>query len=181
MQPDMAQAALNNNAHTQVFIPQFDTDITQAFAEIQSDIEQLLTGRATHHRGIKWTLSVTIRFVRWTLDGELVTSDIVFTSDVLQLFIGDDVEDSIARAMRDVFAQTEDFHENGSGWNFEKVVKVQVSDVVFDPLRVGQSSFLELPKGIWSSQAVLNVKNLHDSKCIIWSILAQWHPVKENQ
>ena len=52
----MAQAALNNNAHTRLFIPQFDTDITQAFSEVQSDIEQVLTGRVTHHRGIKWTL-----------------------------------------------------------------------------------------------------------------------------
>ena len=51
MQLDMAQAALNNNAHTRVFIPQFDTDITQAFSEVQSDIEQVLTGRVTHHRG----------------------------------------------------------------------------------------------------------------------------------
>ena len=177
----MAQAALNNNAHTRVFIPQFDTDITQAFSEVQSDIEQVLTGRVTHHRGIKWTLSVTVRFVRWTVEGELVTSDIVFTSEVLQLFIGDDIEDSIARALRDVFAQTEDFHENGSGWNLEKIVKIQVSDVVYDPLRVGESSFLELPKGIWSSHAVLNVRNLSDSKCIVWSILAQWHPVKRNQ
>ena len=70
-----------------MLIPQFDTDVTQAFAEVQSDIEQILTGRVRHHRGIKWTLSVTVRFVRWTVDGELVSSDIVFTSEVLQLFI----------------------------------------------------------------------------------------------
>ena len=84
--------------------------------------------------------------MRWTVEGELVTSDIVFTSEVLQLFIGDDNEDSIARALRDVFAQSEDFHENGSGWNLEKIVKIQVSDVVYDPLRVGESSFWNYQK-----------------------------------
>ena len=118
--------------------------------------------------------------MRWTVEGELVTSDIIFKSEVLQLFIVNDIEDSIAKALRDVFAQTEDFHENGSGWTLEKIVKIQVSDVVYDPFRVGESSFLALPKGIWSSQAVLNVRNPSDSKCIIWSILAQWHPVERN-
>ena len=41
--------------------------------------------------------------------------------------------------------------------DFGKNVKIQVSDVVYDTFRVGESSFLEPPKGIWSSQAVLNV------------------------
>ena len=54
----MAQAALNNNAHTQVFIPHI-----RMLAEGQSDIKQVLTGRVRCQRGINWTLPVTVRFV----------------------------------------------------------------------------------------------------------------------
>ena len=39
------------------------------------------------------------------------------------------------------------------------------------------SSYIPTPKKLLSKKALVNVQNLHDDKCFIWSVLAGLHPI----
>ena len=48
----------------------------------------------------------------------------------------------------------------------------------YDPLRA--SSYIQLPDKLVKKKACVNVRNVKDEKCFLWSILASLHPVEVN-
>uniref|UniRef100_A0ABD2W704 Uncharacterized protein n=1 Tax=Trichogramma kaykai TaxID=54128 RepID=A0ABD2W704_9HYME len=69
------------------------------------------------------------------------------------------------------------FCENGSGWMVNRIVKLAVVMLNYEPFK--GSSYIELPKQIFNKRATINVKN-SDQKCFMWSVLAALHEAPEN-
>uniref|UniRef100_A0ABD2X6Y4 C2H2-type domain-containing protein n=1 Tax=Trichogramma kaykai TaxID=54128 RepID=A0ABD2X6Y4_9HYME len=61
------------------------------------------------------------------------------------------------------------FCENGSGWTVNRIIKLTVVMLNYEPFKGG--SFIPLPQQISNRRATVNVKN-KDNKCFVWSILA---------
>ena len=64
----------------------------------------------------------------------------------------------------------------GSGWKFEKVIKLVLHTTRWDPVSAG--SYIELPQALKNRKAIINMKN-QDDKCFMWCVLRALNP-KDN-
>ena len=64
----------------------------------------------------------------------------------------------------------------GSGWRFEKVIKLVLHTTRWDTINAG--SYIELPQALKNKKAIINMKN-QDDKCFMWSVLRALNP-KDN-
>ncbi|KAL7292276.1 hypothetical protein TKK_0013887 [Trichogramma kaykai] len=70
------------------------------------------------------------------------------------------------------------FCENGSGWTVNRIIKLTVVVLNYEPFK--GASFIPLPKQISNKGATVNVIN-KDEKCFMWSILTALHPDHTNR
>ena len=66
---------------------------------------------------------------------------------------------------------------NGSGWYFKEVIRIEIHLADYKLMRGG--SYIPLPDFIKKKNAIINIKN-KDEKCFIWSVLRYLHPVQKN-
>ncbi|GFY34052.1 c2H2-type domain-containing protein [Trichonephila clavipes] len=71
--------------------------------------------------------------------------------------------------------ESEDFEGRDSGWTLDEILRLEVRTNRYSPFR-GSSSFIEVPKQIAETKAIINVINKKDSQCFMWSILAALYP-----
>ena len=64
----------------------------------------------------------------------------------------------------------------GSGWVFEKVIKLVLHTTRWEPVSAG--SYIELPQALKNRKAIINMKN-QDDKCFMWCVLRALNP-KDN-
>ena len=69
------------------------------------------------------------------------------------------------------------FMQAGSGWTLEENNALVLEMVDYQP--IGASSYIELPKDVYDTKSIVNVKN-EDQQCFMWSILAALHPADYN-
>ena len=80
-------------------------------------------------------------------------------------------------AYKDLFTKFDEQERQGSGWYLSKIIHIEVHTATLLPLAA--SSYIELPKKVKRTEAVINIKN-EDNMCFIWSVLAHLHPMTEN-
>ena len=64
----------------------------------------------------------------------------------------------------------------GSGWRFEKVIKLVLHTTRWETVNAG--SYIELPQALKNRKAIINMKN-QDDKCFMWCVLRALNP-KDN-
>ena len=170
----MGNNALDNNVNVRSFMPRADNDITAALAEIEDNTRQFLRQKVDELNGIKWWISLHTRFTHVSPEGEEQYTDTVFHSETYRGFQGHDINNDIADAFKHLYTQAEEFVASGSGWSVDIIEKIEINAVRHNPLQVG--TYIPTPNGL---KGVVNVKN-NDNKCIIWSILANFYPAKQN-
>ncbi|GFT42845.1 c2H2-type domain-containing protein [Trichonephila clavipes] len=70
-----------------------------------------------------------------------------------------------------IVKESEDFEGKDSGWTLDKILRLEVHTNRYSSFR-GSSSFIEVPKKIAKTKAIINVINKKDSQFFMWSILA---------
>ena len=65
----------------------------------------------------------------------------------------------------------------GSGWQYEKVIKLVLHTTRWDPINAG--SYIDLPEALKNKHAIINMKN-QDEKCFMWCILRALNPKNKN-
>ncbi|GFY32028.1 c2H2-type domain-containing protein [Trichonephila clavipes] len=92
-------------------------------------------------------------------------------------------ETNLARLYDDmsekIVKESEDFEGRDSGWTLDEILRLEVRTNRYSPFR-GSSSFIEVPKQIAETKAIINVINKKDSQCFMWSILAALYPSTSN-
>ncbi|GFY67334.1 c2H2-type domain-containing protein [Trichonephila inaurata madagascariensis] len=86
--------------------------------------------------------------------------------------LNDDMSEKIVK-------ESEDFEGKDSGWTLDEILRLEVRTNRYFPFR-GSSSFIEVPKQIAKTKAIINVINKKDSQCFMWSILAALYPNTSN-
>ncbi|GFX30017.1 uncharacterized protein TNCV_2617281 [Trichonephila clavipes] len=66
-----------------------------------------------------------------------------------------------------------------SGWTLDEILRLEVRTNRYSPFR-GSSSFIEVPKQIAETKALINVISKKGSQCFMWSILAALYPNTSN-
>ena len=96
--------------------------------------------------------------------------DFAFHSKGLKLILDGTNENDIYDEMMEEILEEIDMARDaeGSGWRFEKVIKLVLHTTRWDPINAG--SYIELPQVLKNRKAIINMKN-QDDKCFMWSVL----------
>ncbi|GFU83869.1 c2H2-type domain-containing protein [Trichonephila clavipes] len=97
-------------------------------------------------------------------------NDVLQGTNLARLY--DDMSEKIVK-------ESEDFEGRDSGWTLDEILRLEVRTNRYSPFR-GSSSFIEVPKQIAETKAIINVINKKDSQCFMWSILAALYPNTSN-
>jgi len=65
----------------------------------------------------------------------------------------------------------------GSGWTLDYIVGFDISTVPYKPIK--GSGYIPLPSFIAYKNAVINIKNLHDHKCLLYAVTSALYPVEK--
>ncbi|KAK3104922.1 hypothetical protein FSP39_013260 [Pinctada imbricata] len=125
-------------------------------------------------RGIKWYLTLYVKFVKYNQNNEAVYAELVFRSINFALTNASEIQQHLANAFQKLHNSYQNFERDGSGWTIDKIYKLEISTAEYVPL--SGSSYIPLPPSIQKKKAVLNIQN-NDQKCFLWSIIASIHPV----
>ncbi|GBN02400.1 hypothetical protein AVEN_19014-1 [Araneus ventricosus] len=110
---------------------------------------------------------------RETLDGDVEYCTPYFRSKVVieldTSIIGDHIEQAFEKIKESLY----EFLKNGSGWDFDSVIHMELKTATYLPL--APSSYIHLPSKLDAKKPLINIKNT-DQKCFIWSVLAALHP-----
>ena len=90
-------------------------------------------------------------------------------------------EYEIPQALREAFPgllrRLEHFTNEGSGWVVNRVTRLWLDVVCYQPLRRG--SYPSLPTAVKKKKAIINVKN-KDNNCLRWSLRAVLFPADKD-
>ena len=107
------------------------------------------------------------------------TKEFAFHSKGLKLILDgtdeNDIYDEMVEEIMEEIDMTRD--AEGSGWWFEKVIKLVLHTTRWDPVNAG--SYIELPPELKNKKAIINMKN-QDDKCFLWSVLRALNPKDKN-
>ena len=109
--------------------------------------------------------------------GETI-QEFAFHSKGLKLILeGTNENDTYDEMVEEILEEIDKTREaEGSGWRFEKVIKLVLHTTRWDPVNAG--SYIELPPELKNRKAIINMKN-QDDKCFMWSVLRALNP-KDN-
>ena len=117
------------------------------------------------NRNIKTILYLHVKMSQ----GETI-QEFAFHSKGLRLILDGTNENDAYDEMVEEILEEIDMAEmaEGSGWRFEKVIKLVLHTTRWDTINAG--SYIELPQALKNKKAIINMKN-QDDKCFMWSVL----------
>ncbi|KAK3083783.1 hypothetical protein FSP39_003181 [Pinctada imbricata] len=149
-------------------------DILQFFIDNNDTLMSHLHDVLLSKRGIKWFMTLYVKFVKYNQSNEAVYAEPIFRSINQTLTKGAEIKEQLAKAYQNLYSSYQNFERDGSGWSIDKILKMEICTAEYTPL--SGSSYIPLPPRIVKKKAVLNIQNL-DQKCFLWSIIAALHPV----
>ena len=105
--------------------------------------------------------------------GETI-KEFAFHSKIKLILDGTDLNEIYDEMKDEIEEQIQKVQEAmGSGWQFEKVIKLVLHTTRWDPINAG--SYIELPKALKNKNAIINMKN-QDEECLKWCVLRALNP-----
>ena len=120
---------------------------------------------------------INIRFSRINIDGEEQITEGGFS--VPPQSISEWSQFDLDGIAQNIDQQIEHFNSNGSGWQVVQIVSFSIKVAPYRPCQ--GSSYIPTPKCIKLKKCCVNVVNVDDNKCFIWSVLAQIRPVESSR
>nr|CAI5829836.1 unnamed protein product [Callosobruchus analis] len=78
-----------------------------------------------------------------------------------------------------ILTKLEEFQERDSGWSLYEIIQLKINYNSYTPINVGISTYVEMPKFIQNTKAVLNIQN-KDQNYFLWCIVAALNPCVTN-
>ena len=146
----------------------------QFFEQIYKTLKDFLT----YHRNIKLNMILVCIMEKQNIQKDvgvigLEESKAYFYSGTFKNIISTDVDKLIESCIDSIDAHIENYRENGRGWYFKEVEKLEIHTVEYNPTK--GSSYIRLPEWISNKKAIVNIQN-KDDKCFLWCILRYLHP-----
>ena len=107
----------------------------------------------------------------------IIKHDTYFHSDTYINLTSTDVKDIIKKSKESVLEKVSSYLNNGSGWYFKEIIKLEIHINEYQPMR--GSSYIPLPDWIMRKKAIVSIQN-KDDKCFIWSVLRYLYPVENH-
>ena len=168
--------SLGGHAQQEIFKPENDSDLLLEMRQQENPIRQHLIAKLNN--GMKWYIVVEAQFKKMvstdqgTLEERMQNNHL--STPTFKAFNQLDIDTDLPTAYKNLFTKFDEQEREGSGWYLSKLIQIEVHTATLSPLAA--SSYIELPKKVKRTKAVLNIKN-EDNMCFIWSVLAHLHPM----
>jgi hypothetical protein len=154
-----------------------DIDPLTSLASTRNETRDVLKDKLNEFYGLKWFLSVVTAMYKTNSLGEEIDMETSFCGETETMLLDDEFEEQFDSQIDTIMRRLKDFVREGSGWSVRSVNDIKLHLVAYVP--TSGSSYLKTPQYVASKKAVINVQNLHDEKCFLWSILAALHPADD--
>ena len=170
------KSALDNFANKYVIEGEPGITPVEYFNRIYKTLEEFFT----NHRNIKFAMVLVCMMEQQVTDEckimgvtGIKKDKAYFNSGTYKNLESTDVEKLIKKCIERIIEKIEEYQTNGSGWNFDEVIQLEIHTVEFNPAK--GSSYIPLPDWISNKKAIVNIK-YKDEKCFLWCILRYLHP-----
>ena len=148
--------------------------------EYFNKIHATLKNFFTYHRNIKFRMILACLMEQQILNKNkgvvgLKEDKAYFNSGTHTNLKSTNVRKLIKLNVKKIIEDLEKYQNNGSGWYFKEVLKLEIHTSDFNPMN--GSSYLPLPDWILNKNAIINIKN-KDDKCFFCCILRYLYPKK---
>ena len=128
---------------------------------------------------IKVKLILTVRFTKENpATGNIDINIWFFPTDPVIITEATDLSDQYNTMTSRIFELIQNFHNRGSGWQFDRVEHLDININPFNPLSA--SSYILLPRSLYKKKAIINVQNENDNECFKWAVTSAVFPKKKN-
>ena len=104
--------------------------------------------------------------------------EFAFHSKIKLVLEGTDLNEIYDEMVEEIEEEIQKVQEaEGSGWKYEKVIKLVLHTTRWDPINAG--SYIDLPEALKNKKAIINMQN-EDDKCFMWSVLRALYPKDTN-
>ena len=136
-----------------------------------------LNKQLTAKKGIKWFVSVQVKFIKPKVDGSNLVSEPHFRSLCMTSVNRHEMNEQLNEVTQKILSAFATYQKEGSGWMLSEILHLDLNVAQHTPLK--GSSYPPLPKKLKDKKAIVNIKN-EDNKCFMWSVLADLHPTSVN-
>ena len=128
---------------------------------------------------IKVKFILTVRFTKENpATGNIDINIWYFPTDPVIITEATDLSDQYNTMTSRIFELIQNFHNRGSGWQFDRVEHLDININPYNPLSA--SSYIELPSKLYMKKAIINVQNDNDHECFKWAVTSAVFPQKKN-
>ena len=93
----------------------------------------------------------------------------VLNTEALEIFKSTDIDDLLNHTYENLVSSIENFQQRGSGWVLDKLLKLDLHILEFNPLNA--TSYIPLPDELQRKKTIINIQNKNE-KCFLWSVIA---------
>ena len=126
-------------------------------------------------RNITFHLRYKVRLVKVDMEGEEERVVKHFNSGNRRLLDMEEFDEEYRGHMDKINDELENYTGEGSGWVLEQIESLFLQISRYKPIR--GASYIPTPEGLKGKHAIINVQNVDDMLCFIYSILAFLYPV----
>ena len=153
-----------------------DVDVHEYIRDNTDDVRRRLDAAIRTHSCIKWYATLDLIFQRTTPDGDVQHTTARFRTQ--PEVISDTSNVNVQSIASEFLLGIENFNRRGSNWLVESVLDFRITHAPFRPAQ--GTSFIPTPREIAIKKAIVNVQNLGDELCFLYSVLAAIHPAARN-
>lgn len=147
-------------------------DPIQALSTYRSKIKTILKDLLSHHRMLKFFLTIKVTFLKHANENESQIVETGFFSGTYTLYRENEIEKHYDSAAGKILSGFDEFVKNGSGFTLQKVVDINLRTAKYSP--IPGCSYIKTPMSIANKKAIVNIRN-KDNKCFELSCLAELH------
>ena len=172
---DDETSALNGNLKVYKLNPRVNEqhNLSYFLSQKSNAIIRILERELKEKHGLKFYICVKVQMVKYRPNKENEICQPHFRSNTTRTVHSHELREQLRQAKEKVRESFIEVQRNGSGWQLDMILHMDVCVASYTPIRA--SSYVKLPKKIQDKKAVLNIQN-YDNKCFVWSVLAVLHP-----
>ena len=119
----------------------------------------------TKKNALKFYISLHANFNLASDESFMTEPAIVLSSDAVEIYRPDNLEEVLDVTFTNLVALIENFQQRESGWVLDKLMKLDLHVLEFDPLR--SSSYIQLRKELQNSKKALSTSRIK-MKCVFY-------------
>ena len=168
---DIEKSAFNGTLSDKTWFIRGNKDLFSLLKDYKEKIKHSLM-LALKKSPLKYYITVKTRFSRTDKDGYKEEQSTYLHGMYHTMLREEQFDETYDSSTQKIWNSFETFIKKGSGWVLERVEKLNLHTMRYEPI-IG-SSYIDLPEHIKNKKAVINVQN-KNNKCFEYSVLAAKH------